>query len=140
MKLYNELDIDNFSEAFIKELLSHQLSIPKIYFSFKYSKGRKVIFYNLQLKVAGKSRDLLKGTAVKDSDGEQTFYIGQFQKDTEIEIKYGVIGFTKVPKAIALIAQTSPNIGFQVDPKTSGETKTIERAEKWEGKIKYKVQ
>ena len=128
MKLYNELDIDNFSEAFIKELLSHQLSIPKIYFSFKYSKGRKVIFYNLQLKVAGKSRDLLKGTAVKDSDGEQTFYIGQFQKDTEIEIKYGVIGFTKVPKAIALIAQTSPNIGFQVDPKTSGETKKKEKA------------
>ena len=45
-----------------------------------------------------------------------------------------------MPKAIALIAQNSPNIGFQVDPKTSGETKTKERAEKWEGKIKYKVQ
>lgn len=140
MKLYEKLDIENFDEDFISELLINQLSIPKIYFSFKYSKGRKVIFYNLQLKVTGKSRDLLKGTAVKDSDGEQTFYVGQFQKGTEIEIKYGVIGFTKVPKAIALVAQTNPNLGFQVDPKTPGEVKTIERDEKWEGKIKYKIQ
>lgn len=140
MKLYEKLDIENFDGTLISQLLSQQLSIPKVYFSFKYSKGRKVIFYNLQLKVNGKSTDLLKGTAVKDSDGEQTFYIGQFKKGAEIEIKYGVIGFTKVPKAIALIAQTNPNLGFQVDPKKPGDVKTIERDEKWEGSTKYKVQ
>ncbi|RPG36179.1 MAG: hypothetical protein CBB72_004830 [Muricauda sp. TMED12] len=140
MELFAELDIDNFNEEAILESITEAFSKPKVYISFKYTKKRKVIFYHLQVKVAKTTKDLLQGTAVKDSDGSQTFFIGEFSKNTEIEIKFGIIGFTTVPKAVALIAQTNPEIGYQVDPKTPGETKSIDRDEKWEGKFKYKVQ
>ena len=92
MELFAELDIDNFNEEAILESITEAFSKPKVYISFKYTKKRKVIFYHLQVKVAKTTKDLLQGTAVKDSDGSQTFFIGEFSKNTEIEIKFGIIG------------------------------------------------
>jgi len=98
-----------------------------------------MVFYHLSVKIDGSTKDLLEKNAIKGSDGNQTFFIGEFKKGEEIEISYGVLPITEVPEAIALIGQTNPQEAYQVDPAIPGKTKSLERSVNWENTIKYKI-
>lgn len=139
-KLFRKLNLNQISPNGILESLAEDLELPSVYLTFRYTSRRKVVFYSLNVKVDGKNKDLLGESGVKGSDGNQTFFIGQFKKGQEIEISYGILPLTKVPKAIALIGQMNPTKAYQVDPAIPGKTKLLERGTKWENTIKYKIQ
>lgn len=139
-KLFTGLELSNYKTRDILKSFREDLKPPKVYLTFRYTRKRKIVFYFLSVKVDGKTKDLLGKEAIKDSDGNQTFLIGQYKKGQELEISFGVLPIVKVPKAIALIGQTNPQKAYQVDPSTPGKTNTLERGVNWEKSIKYKVQ
>lgn len=139
-KLFQNLELDTFSKTKILSSFLDDLKKPTVYLTFRYTTKRKMVFYYLSVKSDGKTKDLLSKNAIKDSDGNQTFLIGQFKKGKEIEISFGVLPIVKIAKAVALVGQTNPNKAYQVDPDIPGKTKLLEKNERWEKTIKYKIQ
>ena len=139
-KLFNELNLDDFDQSALTQMFVDDLrNTSKVFLTFKYTKGRKIVIYELTLNTSEINLDILQGKAVKDDDGSQTFELGSFKKGTKLKISFGVLAFTPVPKAIAIVAQTNPDDAIQVDPKQPGKTKKLERSELWEKDFQYTV-
>lgn len=140
-KLFKNLDLEKINESKIEKQFIKDLSNSLLRLTFRYTEKKKAVFYKLHLKVGDANKiDLLKGTAVKDMDGSQTFNLGVYPKGTKVQIDFGVFAYTKIPKAIAILSQTNPQIAFQAAPVGVGKTKSIDSGTKWTGTIKYKVQ
>jgi hypothetical protein len=137
--LFKSLSLDNFNEQDIIATLASDLSKSDVGLTFRWTNKRNIVFYKLHLRRNGKTTDLLNGVSLNESSGAYTFHVGSFDDNVEFEISYGLLALVPIPKLIAILTQTNPDVGFQASPKDPGATNKIDSGNRLEETIKYKT-
>ncbi|MDC8004270.1 hypothetical protein POV27_09425 [Aureisphaera galaxeae] len=139
--IFRNLDLNNFDQTSLDLLVNENLITSSVYLSFSFTKRRKIVLYQLYVKVDGKTRNLLSdGKAIKSSNGNLVIQLGEFEPNKDLEIKFEILGVTAVPNIVAVIYQNNQKKATQVLPKKIGDTQKIERGTPpLKGNIKYNV-
>jgi len=138
-RLFQTLNLNGFTASDIEENTLFDNEKSDVYLTFRWTSRRKILFYKFHLKVNGNSTNLID-SSVETSDGDHTFFVGSFENGVEIEVSYGGFALTSIPKIVALLTQTNPQVGFQASPKDPGTTHKIDSGNKFEETIKYRIQ
>ena len=139
-QLFQNLDINNYTVDDIQKIFLSESTASDINITFKWTPGRRLVFFKLHLKVKDKKHNLLGDNAVNTKSGSHTFFVGSFTDGDELEISYGIKALVQVPKIVTLLTQTNPTVAYQASPIDPTKANKIESGADLDEAIKHTVQ
>ncbi|MBD2757866.1 hypothetical protein [Spirosoma validum] len=128
------IEKENFEEKVLEALNGQQL-----FFALKWTKGGPLVLFQLFVKINDEDeKDALNGTAIKDTDGDISIFLGVFKKGDKLKITFGLNAFLAIPQIVSMIVQANPSLILERKPDAG--FKNLSGGETWQDTFSITIQ